>query len=132
MATRDAITLTGSLTLPGEARNFGGFDYRNYLKTQYIHWLFKVKGASSVTATSPEGFGKFNILRWNDLVRNQLGSAVDRLFPEPHAGYMKGLIIGMASDIDPDTYGQFSQLGLTHILAISVHMLQCMWRRYYF
>ncbi|MGG4482973.1 ComEC/Rec2 family competence protein [Paenibacillus illinoisensis] len=115
----DAITLTGSMALPGEARNFGGFDYRNYLKTQYIHWLFKVKGAGSVTATSPEGFGQFNILRWNDLVRNLLGSAVDRLFPEPHAGYMKGLIIGMASDIDPDTYGQFSQLGLTHILAIS-------------
>ncbi|NUU77831.1 ComEC/Rec2 family competence protein [Paenibacillus xylanilyticus] len=115
----DAITLTGVLTLPGEARNFGGFDYRNYLKTQYIHWLFKVKGASSVTTVSPEGIGKFNILRWNDLIRSTLGSAVDRLFPEPHAGYMKGLIIGMASDIDPDTYGQFSQLGLTHILAIS-------------
>jgi competence protein ComEC len=115
----DSITLTGSLALPGEARNFGGFDYRNYLRNLHIHWLFKVKGASSVTTVPPEGLGKLNILRWNDMIRHKLGSAVEALFPEPHAGYMKGLIIGMASDIDPDTYGQFSQLGLTHILAIS-------------
>ncbi|KOY15992.1 hypothetical protein AMS66_13545 [Paenibacillus xylanivorans] len=115
----DSITLTGSLALPGEARNFGGFDYRNYLRNLQIHWLFKVKGASSVTTVPPEGLGKLNILRWNDMIRHKLGSAVEALFPETHAGYMKGLIIGMASDIDPDTYGQFSQLGLTHILAIS-------------
>ncbi|MGO4531523.1 ComEC/Rec2 family competence protein [Paenibacillus sp. 2TAF8] len=115
----DKLTLSGSLALPGEARNFGGFDYRSYLRTQYIHWMVKVKGASSITAVSPEGPGKINILRWTDSARQLLGSAVDRLFPEPHAGYMKGLIIGMAKDIDPNTYGQFSQLGLTHILAIS-------------
>jgi len=115
----DTITLNGSFALPGEARNFGGFDYRSYLRTLHIHWLFKVKGASSVTAVSPEGLGQFNILRWTDWTRHTLGSAVEQLFPEPHAGYMKGLIIGMANDIDPGTYGQFSQLGLTHILAIS-------------
>ncbi|MEK3703840.1 ComEC/Rec2 family competence protein [Paenibacillus sp. FSL R7-0198] len=115
----DTITLNGSFALPGEARNFGGFDYRSYLRTLHIHWLFKVKGASSVTATPPEGLGQFNVLRWTDWARHTLGSAVEHLFPEPHAGYMKGLIIGMATDIDPGTYGQFSQLGLTHILAIS-------------
>ncbi|RPK28062.1 ComEC/Rec2 family competence protein [Paenibacillus xylanexedens] len=115
----DLITLNGSFVLPGEARNFGGFDYRSYLRTLHIHWLFKVKGASSVTVVAPEGLGQYNVLRWTDWTRHKLGSAVEQLFPEPHAGYMKGLIIGMATDIDPGTYGQFSQLGLTHILAIS-------------
>ncbi|WP_339306669.1 ComEC/Rec2 family competence protein [Paenibacillus sp. FSL R5-0519] len=115
----DVITLHGAFTLSGEARNFGGFDYRSYLRTLHIHWLFKVKGASSVIATPPEGLGQFNVLRWTDWTRHRLGAAVEQLFPEPHAGYMKGLIIGMANDIDPGTYGQFSQLGLTHILAIS-------------
>ncbi|PJN61697.1 hypothetical protein PAEAM_12560 [Paenibacillus sp. GM1FR] len=115
----DLITLNGSFVLPGEARNFGGFDYRSYLRTLHIHWLFKVKGASSVAAVAPEGLGQYNVLRWTDWTRHKLGSAVEQLFPEPHAGYMKGLIIGMATDIDPGTYGQFSQLGLTHILAIS-------------
>ncbi|MBT2284336.1 ComEC/Rec2 family competence protein [Paenibacillus polymyxa] len=115
----DSITLNGSFTTPGEARNFGGFDYRSHLRTLHIHWLFKVKGASSVTAVAPEGLGQYNVLRWTDWTRHKLGSAVEGLFPEPHAGYMKGLIIGMANDIDPGTYSQFSQLGLTHIMAIS-------------
>ncbi|OMF13476.1 hypothetical protein BK131_15275 [Paenibacillus amylolyticus] len=115
----DSITLNGSFALPGEARNFGGFDYRSYLRTLHIHWLFKVKGASSIRAAPPEGLGQFNVLRWTDWTRQTLSSAVEQIFPEPHAGYMKGLIIGMANDIDPGTYGQFSQLGLTHILAIS-------------
>ncbi|WP_181150963.1 ComEC/Rec2 family competence protein [Paenibacillus sp. PCH8] len=53
----DAITLKGSFASPGEARNFGGFDYRSYLRTLHIHWLFKVKGASSVTAAPQKGLG---------------------------------------------------------------------------
>ncbi|MNN29872.1 Competence protein [compost metagenome] len=31
---------------------------------------------------------------------------------------MKGLIIGMQDELDPNTYKQFSRLGPTHILAI--------------
>ncbi|CAH1226582.1 ComEC/Rec2 family competence protein [Paenibacillus sp. JJ-223] len=115
----DTVTLEGTLALPGEARNYDGFDYRAYLRTLEIHWLFKVKGAIAVEAVPAEGWKAFNLFRLNDQARSKLGSAVDRLFPEPHGGYMKGLIIGMAKDIDPDTYGGFSQLGLTHILAIS-------------
>lgn len=44
---------------------------------------------------------------------------MSRLFQEPHAGYMKGLVIGIQKELDPETFRQFSQLGLTHILAIS-------------
>jgi competence protein ComEC len=55
----------------------------------------------------------------NDSARTVLGAELDQLFQQRHAGYMKGLIIGMQDDLDPDTFKQFSQLGLTHILAIS-------------
>lgn len=44
---------------------------------------------------------------------------MDRLFQDRHSGYMKGLVIGIQDDLDPETFRQFSQLGLTHILAIS-------------
>lgn len=59
------------------------------------------------------------MLRLNDSARTALGAELDQLFQERHSGYMKGLIIGMQDDLDPDTFKQFSQLGLTHILAIS-------------
>lgn len=44
----DRIQATGELQLPAGATNFGGFDYRRYLHTKRIHWLFKVQGAQVV------------------------------------------------------------------------------------
>lgn len=115
----DVVKLEGVLEQPQGARNFGGFDYSAYLTTKRIHWLLKVPGAENVEAVSPAGWNLLSILRWNDSARAALGSELDHLFQKLHAGYMKGLIIGMQDDLDPETFRQFSQLGLTHILAIS-------------
>lgn len=115
----DRVVIEGELEQPQVARNFGGFDYRAYLLTKKIHWLLKGSGTASVQAEPPASWQLSGILRWNDTVRAALGSEMDRLFEEPHAGYMKGLVIGIQEDLDPETFKQFSQLGLTHILAIS-------------
>lgn len=115
----DTVQLNGELEIPSVARNFGGFDYRDYLLTKKIHWLLKGEGTASMQAEPPIRWQFSSVLRWNDGVRAVLGAEIDRLFQEPHAGYMKGLVIGIQEDLDPETFKQFSQLGLTHILAIS-------------
>ncbi|QSF43965.1 ComEC/Rec2 family competence protein [Paenibacillus tianjinensis] len=115
----DRVVMEGELEQPQAARNFGGFDYRAYLLTKKIHWLLKGEGTASVSVKPPASWELSGILRWSDAVRSALGAELDRLFQEPHAGYMKGLVIGIQEDLDPDTFKQFSQLGLTHILAIS-------------
>ncbi|MDR0269022.1 ComEC/Rec2 family competence protein [Paenibacillus sp.] len=115
----DRIELSGTIEYPSTARNFGGFDYASYLRTQCIHWIYKVKGIQNVQISPGSLWSTLTILRWNDHTRTLLGDKIGQIFQEPHAGYMKGLLIGMKDDIDPETYMQFSQLGLTHILAIS-------------
>lgn len=115
----DRVVIEGELAQPQIARNFGGFDYRAYLLTKKTHWLLKGAGTASVTAKPPASWQLSGILRWNDRMRATLGAEMERLFEEPHAGYMKGLVIGIQEDLDPETFKQFSQLGLTHILAIS-------------
>lgn len=115
----DRVRMNGSLEAPAEARNFGGFDYGAYLRTQHIHWLYKIKGIQNVQASESSIWSTLTVFRWNDRIRSELGGKIEQVFHEPDAGYMKGLLIGMQDDIDPDTYTQFSQLGLTHILAIS-------------
>lgn len=115
----DRLTMPGTLEQPGEARNFGGFDYRTYLHHHRIHWLLKAEGASTAVAEPFSGFGPTGLLRLADGARAGLANALDRLFEEPHAGYMKGLIIGIGDALDPQTYEDYSRLGLTHILAIS-------------
>ncbi|MFC7681467.1 ComEC/Rec2 family competence protein [Paenibacillus sp. GCM10028914] len=115
----DVARITGQLEVPGEARNFEGFDYRQYLRTNEIHWLFKVKGIENTIVSEPSEWKLSHILRWNDGIRQYIGDQIDVLFGGVHAGYMKGLIIGEQGDLDPDTFAEFSRLGLTHILAIS-------------
>lgn len=132
----DQVVLTGVLEQPAVARNFGGFDYREYLHTQKIHWLLKLEGTDNVEATTPSIWSPRMLLRWNDKARVALGAELDHLFEKRHSGYMKGLVIGLQDDLDPETFQQFSQLGLTHILAISgmhvavyVGVLLFIWRR---
>lgn len=115
----DRIELTGELQKPGEARNFDGFNYAQYLRTQKIHWMIKVKGSDLVKVTPPDSWNLSHVLRWTDFVRHKLGGKLDQLYGGIHAGYMKGLVIGNQDDLDPDTFMEFSRLGLTHILAIS-------------
>ncbi|MCM3785773.1 ComEC/Rec2 family competence protein [Neobacillus mesonae] len=116
----DTLTLTGTLEVPGVARNFSSFDYKEYLHTREIHWLLKAKGIDGIDHTPLDSIWNRNVvLRWSDAAREELGGKMEAMFEEPHAGYMKGLVIGIGDEIDPDTYSEFSQLGLTHILAIS-------------
>ncbi|MFB5762761.1 ComEC/Rec2 family competence protein [Paenibacillus medicaginis] len=116
----DRITLAGAMKNPEGARNFGGFDYRNYLKTRQIHWLLQSKGADSVLILETGSWSRYSLLRWSDNARILLGERMDTAFaPQIHAGFMKGLVLGITDDIDPGLYGEFTRLGLTHILAIS-------------
>lgn len=115
----DAVKLRGELKEPTAARNFGGFNYREFLRKKNIHWQVSVKGISTLDVKPPDGWGVQRFLRWNDGLRDQVGGKLDELFAPVHAGYIKGLIIGDRGDLDPEKFQSFSKLGLTHILAIS-------------
>jgi competence protein ComEC len=113
------IQLSGTLKLPSAARNFGGFDYRQYLRNQHIQWMFTLKGLDSVYTESHFHWDFVQLMQYNDHIRGFLAEKLDILFPENQAGYMKSLLIGLRVDLDPQQFQQFSNLGLTHILAIS-------------
>ncbi|SFB34452.1 competence protein ComEC [Cohnella sp. OV330] len=114
-----SVEVAGELKLPADAGNFGGFDYRRYLNRQDIYWTVSVKGADAVKRTEGRVPVTDRALRWFDESREAIGRLTDRLYGDPDAGYMKGLVAGIADDIDPDQYDDFSRLGLTHVLAIS-------------
>ncbi|MBJ6363075.1 ComEC/Rec2 family competence protein [Paenibacillus sp. GCM10012307] len=115
----DQIEVSGELQLPAEATNFGGFDYRRYLHSKRIHWLFKVQGAQAISTRTTSNWTLPAMLGTVDQARGWLAERLDRLYSGQHAGYMKGLVIGMREDMDPAQFQQFSGLGMSHILAIS-------------
>jgi len=115
----ETVWLTGTPERPGDAGNFGAFDYRAYLARQGVRWQWTLKGISNVRVTEDKMPPGMLSLRTIDGVRRQIGQLTDRLYPEGEYGYMKGLIVGITEEVDPAQYDQFSRLGLTHVLAIS-------------
>ncbi|TVY00495.1 DNA internalization-related competence protein ComEC/Rec2 [Cohnella terricola] len=115
----DGFLAKGTLELPGEAGNFGAFDYRSYLIKQGIYWQLSVKGLGSVNDEKKPVPLSMQPLRFFDDARNTIGALMDRLFPGGDSGYMKGLVIGIRSDLDPAQYDSFARIGMTHVLAIS-------------
>lgn len=116
----DKVRLAGELARPAGASNSGGFDYRRYLySSQHVHWLLKVTGIGAVHATPGPGWTAAAMLGRVDVARDWLGARMDELYPADQSGYMKGLVLGIREDLDPEQFQQFSRLGLTHILAIS-------------
>lgn len=115
----DRLQLSGVLAQPGDAGNFGVFDYREYLRKQGVYWTLTAKGIGSVQVTAGPIPLSYRPLRVLDQFREHIGAMMDRLYPHGDAGYMKGLVAGITADIDPRQYDDFAKLGLTHILAIS-------------
>ncbi|QMV40468.1 ComEC family competence protein [Cohnella cholangitidis] len=115
----ERIRIAGVLQLPGEAGNFGAFDYRDYLTKQGIHWQLAVRGLNAVAFTGESVSWRDYPLRVLDDIRNKIGALMDRLYGDADKGYMKGLVVGIRSELNPEQYDHFARLGLTHVLAIS-------------
>lgn len=112
------IKLAGELFVPEEASNAGAFNYRMYLKQQGIHWLWKSKGSSNVEMIKLARHISY-MYHGIDEMRKKLAAPLDDLFSSEESGYLKGLILGIRAELDPEQFRSFSTLGLTHILAIS-------------
>ncbi len=115
----DRLTIEGTPERPGEAGNFGVFDYRSYLERQGIHWQWMIEGTEGVRPEEAAIPWHIVPLRAIDELRSRIGRLMDRLYPHGDAGYMKGLTAGITEEIDPALYDAYSRLGLTHVLAIS-------------
>lgn len=114
----DRVAVSADLETPSEARNFGAFDYLDYLRDKRIHWVARAAGASSLELLEPS-HGGLRLLRRNDDLRALLAGKLEQLYPGIGAGYMQGLLLGLQDGLDPETYTNFARLGMTHVLAIS-------------
>jgi competence protein ComEC len=115
----DQVTIKGELTLPPTARNFGQFDYRQYLSYQHIHRMLLVKGLDQAEVTTDHSWSRASVLAWVDHIRAHSGETISKLYPIDQSGFMSSLLIGLRDRMDEETFGLFSRLGLTHIIAIS-------------
>ena len=108
------LRIKGELEPPTKQRNFMGFDYQAYLKTQGIYHLLKINHILEKRPAEPRDFiGLLSSWRRKALVW------VHQHFPQPMSHYMTGLLFGFL-DVEFEEMSQlYSNLGIIHLFALS-------------
>ena len=108
------LEIRSQLELAPQARNFGGFDYRDYLKHEGIYYLVRIQQIRSIRSV---GYSN----PWDFLVglRRKALLQIDRVFPEPIKHYASGLLFGyLGKDFD-QIGSHYRKLGIFHLFALS-------------
>lgn len=113
------VYMQGTLSTPDSARNPGGFDYRQYLYFQRIHWVVDSSSFSSAHFIAPSAFSPAVLLY---SLQTYFSKSLNKTFPN-ESEWMKALLLGDRSDITQEMTEDYTKLGIIHVLAISgLHM----------
>ena len=108
------IELEGKLSEPEGQRNFGGFDYQAYLKTQGIYQTLNIKKIRSL-----QKVGSWDIGENLSSLRRRAIVCIKTHFPDPMRNYMTGLLLGHLDTDFEEMNELYSSLGIIHLFALS-------------
>ena len=108
------LELEGKVSEPEGQRNFGGFDYQAYLKTQGIYQTLTIKSIQSMKQVSSWDIGE-NL----SSLRRKAVVWIKMHFPDPMRNYMTGLLLGHLDTDFEEMNELYSSLGIIHLFALS-------------
>ena len=108
------LTVEGEFEIPEKKRNFDGFDYQSYLRTQGIYRILKVD-----TILSSQDRISLHPLEWLSSWRRKALVFIKNHFPNPMSNYMTGLLFGALDTAFDEMSNLYSSLGIIHLFALS-------------
>ena len=108
------LELEGKISEPEGQRNFGGFDYQAYLKTQGIYQTLTIKKIQSL-----QKVGSWDIGENLSSLRRKAVVWIKTHFPDPMRNYMTGLLLGHLDTDFEEMNELYSSLGIIHLFALS-------------
>ena len=111
------IILDGVFNEGETKRNYKGFNYKEYLRSQEIYGFVEVENINSFKVIKKN---KVNIVSYlvNKLSK-KIKENLQKLLPEDVSGLMIGILIGDVSDISDEVTKNFKECNLSHMLAVS-------------
>lgn len=107
----DEILVRGIIKKP---ENYKEFDYVSYLSRQDIFAIMFFPQAEKI------GEGRGNQLLFQlSRLKHSFEKNLEKVIPEPHAAFLKGLTLGERESLPADLVENFSRTGTTHIVALS-------------
>lgn len=107
----DRVRVAGALETPPEDQDFS---YRDYLARLDVHSLLRQPQLTFLAER--QGQPAYQLIF--DGKAQALG-ALARLFPEPHAALLSGILLGVEAGLPSEIKTAFSRTGTSHIVAIS-------------
>lgn len=111
----DHIMFKGKIEIPSSARNYMGFDYQRYLKSEKLYGT--IISNYSIEVVQQNKSGKLEKI-WHD-VKNSIKEKIYRFLPNEASKLCIGILIGEREDISEDMSNYFKKSNLTHMLAVS-------------
>ncbi|HEM2549074.1 TPA: DNA internalization-related competence protein ComEC/Rec2 [Streptococcus suis] len=108
------LEVEAEVSLPAGQRNFKGFDYQTYLKTQGIYRTVKITAIKKIVPVQ-----SWNVFDWLSSWRRQALVHVKTNFPAPMSHYMTGLLFGDLDSEFDQMSDLYSSLGIIHLFALS-------------
>lgn len=108
------INLEAEYYEPEENKNFEGFNYKEYLKTQKIYGTLK---AENIQIKKEKDINLIFLI--SNKIRNKIIETAKNIVPKSTSGILTGLLIGDRSEISQEDDENFRKSSLSHILAIS-------------
>lgn len=111
------ISFEGIFTEGETQRNYKGFNYKEYLRSQEIYGIVDIENINSINIL---GKNKINILSsFVNGLSEKIKENLKQLLPERTSGLMIGILIGDVTNISDDITQNFKDCNLSHMLAVS-------------
>lgn len=112
----DKISLYGEFELPEVQRNYGGFDYREYLKTKGLYGIVTSTNSQiKLIKVNNENIVNITINR----IAKKIKENINQILSNEQASLLTGILIGDKSGISDKIQENFRDSNLSHMLAIS-------------
>nr|WP_238385920.1 DNA internalization-related competence protein ComEC/Rec2 [Streptococcus sp. S784/96/1] len=108
------LDIEANLSIPERQRNFNGFDYAAYLKSQGIYRLVQIEKLQNIYPATQITFFEW-IREW----RRKAIVSIYSSFPAPMKHYMTGLLFGHLGKEFEEMSDLYSSLGIIHLFALS-------------
>lgn len=111
----DFVRVTGNYEKPQGARNYEGFDYQTYLKSQKLYGTITTKETVEVLQKNKNHIFDRMIVN----VQNTIKENMKELLPENSEDICIGILIGDKTELSDEIKEDFKNSNLSHILAVS-------------
>ena len=110
----DVISFNGEFQEASGKRNYGGFNYKDYLKSIKVYGTVKVDNVKVLEKNKGNFFISFT-----NIVSNTIKEKINSFMSPRQAGMLIGILLGSDGSIDEDIKESFKISSLSHVLAVS-------------